>query len=204
MANNLTRWVSSDDNPPNLMLAIDPGASFNSRKERVPYAGVALFQWGQLVWAGLVKTTTTVTPANRPADLVQRVIKASNVYACEHSVGEPLDMLAVEVPRIYTKTKARPEDIVQLTLIAGALLAGIPAKKRSAPRPQEWKGTIDGTTFLKRVIGEWDGITWQGGILNNGERLCLLKADGCETSHVQDAVALGCWVAGRIDVGGVY
>lgn len=204
MANNVTRWQSAENLPPNLMLAIDPGASMKSGKVNVPYCGAALFQWGTLVWAGLVKASPTITPYNRPRDLVEKTIEASGIPGCEHASGEPLDMLAVEMPRIYKQMKGRPEDVLQVAVIAGALLAGIPSKKRSAPRPQEWKGTINGDIFLRRVIGTWNGQTWDGGVLNSGERIVLLKAKGGETSHVQDAVALGCWVAGRIDVGGVF
>jgi len=207
MANNVTRWVSKDDNPPNLMLAIDPGASTGG-KTKVPYAGVALFQWGTLVWAGLVKSSTTAPPFARGPDLVRRILEASGVPACEHANGEPLDMLAVEVPRIYTKMRARPEDIIQLALIAGCCISGIPAKRYSLPRPSEWKSNIDGDIFLNRVIGIRDEAGWHGGVLSSGEHLVLTKAEiplkKAETSHVRDAIALGCWVAGRIDTGGVF
>jgi hypothetical protein len=204
VANNITRWVSPDDNPPNLMLAIDPGAAIGRGQKKVPYCGAALFQWGTLVWAGLVKASATVTPFQRPRNLVDRTIEASGVWKCEHSLGEPLDMLAVEVPRIYKKMKSRPEDIVQLSVIAGAFLGGIPAKKVSAPRPGEWKGSIDKGIHLRRVIGERTDKGFVGGVLNSGEHIVLLKAEGGETDHVQDAIALGCWVAGRTDTGGVW
>ncbi len=59
MANNVTRWRESS--PPNSLLSLDPGASYpgRQRQENIPYLGAALFQWGRLAWAALVKCPTT-------------------------------------------------------------------------------------------------------------------------------------------------
>jgi hypothetical protein len=210
MANNITRWM--DEDPPNLMLAIDPGAvdAATARRKggaKVPYAGAALFQWGFLCWVGLMKAATTATPFQRPFNLVQKTLEESGVRACEHASGQVLDMLIVEVPRIYTKAAGRPEDIVQLTLVAGAFLGAVPSQRKSAPRPQEWKGSIDGEVFLDRVIGTWnpEAGTWEGGVLNESERRVMLQAPtASHTTHVRDAIALGLWGCGRIGTGGVH
>jgi hypothetical protein len=200
MSNNAPAWPS--ENPPNLMLALDPGAS--TGKQRVPYAGAAFFQWGMLSWAGLVKAPVSETPGRRPAALVRGILEGTGLPVCKHDLGEQLELLVVEVPRIYTSMKSRPEDLMQLAVISGVLL-GIPARRVSAPRPQEWKGTIDGGVFLKRVIGTWnpEASTWEGGILSTTEKGQLLRSPDCHTTHVQDAIALGCWASGRIIAGGI-
>ena len=190
MANNITRWQKDD--PPNTLLAIDPGASWP--RSGVPYAGAAYFQWGELVWAGLVKARGVVAPFARPFDLVRAVTHAAGVPRNKSATGEPLTVLAVEVPRIYVGGKARPEDIVQLSIIAGAFCGGVDAEFYSCPRPSEWKGTIDGDILCNRVMNR---------IANAAERLIVLRAEGGTTSHVQDAFGLGCWVLGRMATGGV-
>lgn len=190
MANNITRWQKDD--PPNTLLAIDPGARWP--KSGVPYAGAAYFQWGELVWAGLVKARGVVAPFARPFDLVRAVTHAAGVPQNKSAAGEPLTVLAVEVPRIYVGGKARPEDIVQLAVIAGAFCGGVDAEFYSCPRPSEWKGTIDGDILCNRVMNR---------IANAAERLIVLRAEGGTTSHVQDAFGLGCWVLGRMATGGV-
>lgn len=193
-------WAQED--PPNLMLALDPGAS--TGKMRVPYAGAAFFQWGILSWAGLVKAPASETPGRRPGALTRGILEAAGLPTCKHDTGEQLDLLVVEVPRIYTNMKSRPEDILQLAVIAGVLLS-IPSKRVSAPRPQEWKGTIGGELLLNRVIGVWNkaASTWEGGVLSATEKGQLLRSPDCHSDHVQDAIALGLWACGRSLAGGI-
>ena len=190
MSNNKTRWTKDD--PPNTLLAIDPGARYP--KSGVPYAGAAYFQWGELVWAGLVKAHGVCSPFARPFDLVRQVAAAAGVPRNSGEQGEPLTVLAVEVPRIYVGGRARPEDIVQLSVIAGAFCGGIDAEFYSCPRPSEWKGTIDGNILCDRVMNN---------VANTAERIIIGRAEGGNTTHVQDAFGLGCWVLGRMATGGV-
>jgi len=190
VANNKTRWEKGD--PPNTLLAIDPGARYP--KSGVPYAGAAYFQWGELVWAGLVKAPGVTPPFARANHLVRRVVESAGIPKTAKDAGEPLTVLAVEVPRVYTHGKARPEDIVQLAVIAGAFTGGIDADFYSCPRPSEWKGTIDGSILCDRVMNR---------VANTAERLIILRSEGGTTSHVQDAFGLGCWVLGRMGTGGV-
>lgn len=190
MANNKTRWERGD--PPNTLLAIDPGARWP--KSGVPYAGAAYFQWGELVWAGLVKAQGIVAPFSRANQLVRKVLEAAGIPRTAKDSGEPLTVLAVEVPRVYTRGSARPEDIVQLAVIAGAFTGGIDAEFYSCPRPSEWKGTIDGAILCDRVLNK---------VANAAERMIILRSEGGTTSHVQDAFGLGCWVLGRMGTGGV-
>jgi hypothetical protein len=189
MANNKTRWTRDD--PPNTLLAIDPGARYP--KSGVPYAGAAYFQWGELVWAGLVKAQGVAAPFARPNQLVQRVCDTASIPRTKKDAGEPLTVLAVEVPRVYVNGAARPEDIVQLAVVAGAFVGGVDAEFYSLPRPSEWKGTIDGKILCTRVLN----------IASVAERLIVARAEGGNTTHVQDALGLGLWVLGRMGTGGV-
>ena len=197
MSNNITRWEK--ENPPNLLLAIDPGAAWPGaqRGTKIPYAGVALLQWGELAWAGVVRAPTTVAPFARPNALVKRVSESARFARTPAHLGEPLNVLVIENPRLYKRGKARPEDIMDLKFIAGAFMGGIDAEFYSAPGPSEWKGTIDGTILNERVLR----------VLNSVERTMLVKSeragDGGLSSHVIDAVGLGLWTVGRMGKAGV-
>lgn len=190
MANNKTRWTRDD--PPNTLLAIDPGARYP--KSGVPYAGAAFFQWGECVWAGLVKAPSSIPPFARANHLVRKACQLANVPRTTKDPGEPLTCLAVEVPRVYTNGSARPEDVLQLAVVAGAFVGGVDAEFYSLPRPSEWKGTIDGKILCERVMSK---------IANTAERLIVLRSEGGTTTHVQDALGLGFWVLGRMGTGGV-
>ncbi len=217
MANNKTRWEADD--PPNTLLAIDPGASYP--KIKLPYAGAALFQWGMLVWAGLIKCPTVVDnrlvhPFSRPNELVRKVCESANIprhggtrndvggKKCSRcgrgggaNLGEQLTALVVENPLIYKKGHARPKDIVALSKIYGAFMGGIDAEFYYGPAPGEWKGSIDGGIFLERVVT----------ILNAGEQVILVDGQaaglGGLSEHTIDAVGLGLFTLGRCGVAGV-
>jgi len=202
MANNITRWA--DEDPPNMLLAIDPGASFPDRNphRRVPYAGVAMFQWGSLTWAGLVKcpievNTEVVSAFARPNALVKKVCHEVGIARFAGEAGRrgkpgvTLNVLAVENPLIYTKGTARPKDILALGKIYGAFMGGIDSEFYSGPSPQEWKGSIDPATVNERAAA----------ILNPMEQVILIKAqragEGGLSDHVLDAVGLGLFTLAR-------
>lgn len=218
MAPHITRWTKDD--PPNLLLAIDPGASWPATKIRHPYAGCALFRWGELVWASTVRCPLhdtarfagdgKIPPFAMPNTLVRRVCEVANV--ARHSgdplgriwqsekkkiggaatLGEQLTVLAVENPLIYVKGKARPQDILALGKIYGAFMGGIDAEFYSGPSPEEWKGSIDGEIMNERVLK----------VLNVAERILLMQSqrvgDGGLTSHTLDACGLGLFTLGRV------
>lgn len=107
MGNNITRWPATS--APNLLLGIDPGASYPGlkRQEAIPYLGAALFQWGTLVWAALIKCPTVsivettnaagetvresrkVPPFARPNMLVRTVCKEAGI--ARHGASKDAD-----------------------------------------------------------------------------------------------------------------
>lgn len=211
MANNITRWTKSEF--PNTLLAVDPGASWPGAKLKHPYAGVALFQWGMLVWVSLVHCPVTdtgrygrgarygkenrVPPYAMPNLLVRKVCKEASVARNDDSDGESLTVLAVEKPILYKHGQARPEDILNLRGIWGAFMGGIDAEQYFGPTPEEWKGSIDGEILNERVVK----------VLNHSERMMLVDAQrqgkGGLTSHVVDAAGLGLFTLGRMGKAGV-
>ncbi len=220
----ITRWKKEEH--PNTLLAIDPGASWpgGARKEHVPYAGCALFQWGQLAWAGLVKcpakvmvdgVTTNIPAFARPNLLVRRVCEEANVARhggkrdgggkicgkCGRGghteLGEGVTVLVVENPSIWKGTEARPQDIMALKAIYGAFMGGIDADFYSGPSPADVKANIDKVTMNERTLA----------VLSVEERRLLKEqqknGNGGLSDHVLDGVGAGLWVLGRMGTGGV-
>lgn len=186
------RWTK--DSPPNLLLAIDPGAKWRGKR---PYAGAALFQWGQVVWAELVKVPQETAITAGPHVLVRQVCEQANIARFvgeagkRGAPGETLTVLAVEKPIIYSKGPARPQDILDLREIYGAFIGGIEAEVYAGPTPSAWKGSIDGDILNERVTR----------VLSATEKSILVSAEasgrGGLTSHVLDAVGIGLFVLGR-------
>lgn len=178
------RW--KHENPPNAMLAIDPGASIGTNK--VPYAGAALFRWGEMIDCALLKAPTDVSKFAMSNRLVRRVCEHFKI-ARSRGEGEVLDLLVVENPLIYKKSKARPQDIMELKSIYGAFMGGIDAVHYSGPSPGSWKGTIDGDILNERSLQFASKTEWM-----------IVKRAGA-SSHVLDAMGLGFWALGRMDTG---
>ncbi len=217
VANNITRWPDSD--PPNVLLAIDPGASYP--KSRVPYAGCSLFRWGQLSWAGLIKCPSSVPAFARPNALVRKICEECGVPRHGHvlvpgihpsrqpgngrsgrdkerqDAGEVLNVLAVE--NQFLGPKSNPHDILPLAKITGALLGGVDAEFYSSPTYNEWGGSLkDGEKIVHERC-----MT----ILSSVERIILIRAqqagDGGMSGHVLDSVGIGLYTLGRMNTGGV-
>lgn len=187
MANNRTRWEADD--PPNTLLAIDPGASFP--KSKVPYAGAALFQWGMMVWCDLIKCSTVAAPFARANTLVRKVCEEARIARHSKALGEGVTVLVVEKPLIYKRGKARPADILALREIYGAFIGGIDAEFYSGPSPQEWKGSIDNKILQERTLT----------VANSAEKMILIRSGSSE--HTIAAMGLGFWTLGRMGTAGV-
>lgn len=91
--------------------------------------------------------------------------------------------LACEVPQIYPQSKADPNDMIPVALLAGALIGYFSAAFVKMPRPREWKGQVPKAIHNARTLAK----------LTDDERaLCAGH------SHDElDAVGIGLWYLGR-------
>lgn len=103
-------------------LAVDPGKKL---------CGAAVFRDGALDWCG--------------------VIEFDNVFELRFGLDADYDAVVCEVPQVYQtgKRKGDQNDLVDITLCAGAVLSLAP--KALAVRPREWKGTVDGDDMVERI-----------------------------------------------------
>ncbi len=107
------------------IVGIDPGLSAT---------GIALIRQGKV---------ELFTVRTRGKDIAERILHIADFARCLCSVR--LDMLVIEHMQIYTqrKSKGDPNDLVNVALVEGAILASIPAEVYRLPKPAEWKGGID-------------------------------------------------------------
>ena len=105
---------------------------------------------------------------------------------------DTITQVVIELPQIYPQLKGDPNDLVAIAA-RGAWFAG-----RMAPHvydyesvhPREWKGTVDGDVFLKRITKR----------LYDREKALLAGCDVIPSleHNVIDAIGLGLWKVGRL------
>lgn len=123
---------------------------------------------------------------------------------CRLSTGQAftLDVLTVEGQDVrYTgKTSyANPQDICNLALITGAVIALSNASVIYSPLPREWKGTVPKGIKQCRIL---DGLginyTMHGGkdpypVPVDFEQYCVGKVNASDWKDLTDAVGLAAW-----------
>ena len=111
---------------------------------------------------------------------------AWTLCSCLHVT--PVERVIIERPRIYTKMKGDPADILNL-LEVGATLQGMLGRPVEWIEPHQWKGSVDADVMTERIRSR---LTKEelGGI------------ESCPASlmhNVLDAVGIGLAVLGRLE-----
>lgn len=225
MANNITRWTG--ESAPNTLLAIDPGASF--QRIKVPYVGAALFKWGSLIAAALIKCPTVVPPFARPNTLVRKVCEELRIQRHAPFKTDGAGAAAIHGIKRKNQPHLREKNVIEagdaselLTMLA---VENPQIYRRGEARPEDimalkgiygaFMGGIDADFYSGPTPGEWKGSIEDKDIvnerclrvLNGAERLILVQAqragDAGLSDHVLDAVGVGLFTLGRIGTGGV-
>lgn len=138
-------------------------------------------------------------PALKAAGLLTLgdLFTAAHAMLCSTSWPDA-DEAVVELPRVYRRSKADPDDLIRLAFFAGALSCG-PWPCRVA-RPHDWKGNVP-----KVATGSWDRYVihrriWK--LLDPHEcaiyQAALDRIPARLRHNVIDAVGLGLWGVGRL------
>jgi hypothetical protein len=97
----------------------------------------------------------------------------------------------VEQPVVYPNSPVPPQDIAALAFSAGRILGNY--ETQYAVEPRQWKGTTDGTAFLRRIERAINRLSIR-------ERLTvtetLSRLPKTKHEHVLDAIGLGLVVRG--------
>lgn len=106
-------------------------------------------------------------------------------------MGEALTVLAVE-GQYFNPKKPLAKEVIALSRITGAFLAGIDADFYVCPTPEDWKGSVDGEQLNERVLR----------VLNAAEQNVLQEGQfagyASLTSHALDSVGLALYTLGRV------
>lgn len=150
------------------VLAVDPG---------LRATGYAYFRNGSLAKCGLHRS--------KLPDRAAAAAEIGREFALEFM--RPLDVLIIEVPQVYQARlmKGDPNDLVSITLVAGALLQ-LPAALRRVVSPHHWKGNVPKDVTKSRVLFA----------LSITERQLLqdLNVPDSLKHNVVDAIGLGQWL----------
>ncbi len=152
-----------------MLIAVDPG---------VRVAGVAVYEDGELSSAWLARGTGWLNTAQAVwNDLLLR-------YPLEILGGASL---AIEVMQVYTQSKLKgdPNDLIDVSLMAGALVGTItlayPGVHITTYRPRQWKGQVPKSIMTRRIKKK----------LSPDER-ARMELPGKDLQHnVYDAVGIG-------------
>lgn len=96
----------------------------------------------------------------------------------------------IEKPVIYPRSKARPNDIITLAILAGRIAGLRPGAVWVEPR--KWKGNLDGDLMNVRILKA---------LTEEERRVYFAAADKVAESYrhnIIDAIGIGLWKLGRL------
>jgi hypothetical protein len=165
------------DPPKKAIVGIDPG---------VNHTGVAVFVEGSLGAAWLI---------NRESDSLADNIRdqKEELQVLMHNISDQVEFekVVVELPRIYPGSKARDNDQMDLSVVAGALLTAalLMVNSNIVPilvTPHDWKGTTPKNIHNRRVLKKVPEIAD-----------VLKQFPKGKHEHMIDAAGLGLWAMGK-------
>jgi hypothetical protein len=97
-------------------------------------------------------------------------------------------LVVVEIPRIYPGSPQRDNDIVDLSVMAGALAAVCVGSHDAimCTHPRDWKGTVPKHIYNARVLENYPELIAR-----------LEKYPKSKQEHIIDAFGIGLWAQGR-------
>lgn len=100
-----------------------------------------------------------------------------------------IDRVVIENPQIYPNSKARPADVITLARVVGRYEERFSeAKSVTLVTPHQWKGSVDGDVFTKRIEG---ALTPQEATILSMRRY---------THDTLDAIGLGKWALKQLKI----
>ena len=111
---------------------------------------------------------------------------AWTLCSCLHAT--PVEQVIIERPRIYTKMKGDPADILNL-LEVGATLQGMLGRPVEWVEPHAWKGSLNADAMTERIKSR----------LTPEEHKRVEPCAASLMHNVYDAVGIGLHALGRLD-----
>lgn len=143
---------------------------------------------GTFLWAAYVKN-----PYLKPKErsYARDSALAEEVY--RHCVVGGMDdktVLIIERPRVYPgMPQTDLNDLIDVATV-GAAVAAYGMAPMLTVFPSEWKGQVPKKTMLSRI---WEKLTPE-------ERLVVQKTNKSDTEDILDAIGIGLWHFGRLNI----
>ena len=150
------------------LLAVDPG---------VRAQGWALFVGDRLTQCGLASVETQPLLHDALLEL--------------HNALGNVDKLVVEIPQVYQQRhlKGDPNDLIDVAVSVGMVVATMPHKELKLVRPRDWKGTCPKKIHNQRVLALL--TEKENSVLNTCGVIPSLR------HNVIDAIGIGQWALRR-------
>lgn len=155
-----------------ILLAIDPGTK-RKHSDGTARAGIALFDGDKLAACWL--------------------FASPDIAGLATAIGlqAPVDLVVVEVPKVYPRSPADPEDLILLAFTAGLLAGSARAADLKMVRPAAWKGQRPKDVDTALTLAT----------LTDAERetfgRCTYDIPKGLRHNVIDAIGIGLWQLGR-------
>lgn len=167
------------------LIAFDP--DFHS-------TSYAVIKDGRLTRVGVIRTSKKLKGLAAIADQIKQSTTIIGYF----------DLVVVEVPKAYPRSKVQPNDLIGLAIVAGAVANSVCADMAQPAYllayPQQWKGTVDKGVLQRRICtklgwhytkrGKLTIPGWDDGPESIDGYYKLRDADWF---HVLDAIGLGLW-----------
>jgi hypothetical protein len=166
---------------PATLVALDSG---------LREAGVSVFQDGELLHAFLARNPERT--ARGPGAWLSM---AEEVYARVERLfpdaAPHVQVLAMEVPQVYTQDKAHgvnPDDLIQLVGVEGAIAGMLAPVKAVGFTPRQWKGQVPKEIHNKRILAA----------LSPEEKEAIEECPASLLHNVIDSIGVGLFYLGRM------
>lgn len=157
-----------------VMVAIDPG---------LRDIGIAVFEGSRLVRAGLVRSSEkTLRGPGQWRSLAKQT-------AGWLGPVPRVDLLVLEGQQIYPgRFQARPDDLLQLAGVCGALTTTIEAKAYFSYLPRVWKGSVSQADMAQKCLD----------LLTPEEAACIEPMPASLLHNAAHSIGIGLFHCGRL------
>lgn len=131
-----------------IALGIDPDTTTT---------GFGLLRDGRAIYGGIIEVPKGKgKAAGRLLAMVDKAAKVLGELRLDNQDFQHVDVIVIEGQVHYPRSKVRPNDLIALGRVAGALLAVTmelwPMARIELPEPRDWKGTVPKGVFTKRIL----------------------------------------------------
>ena len=178
-----------------IVLGIDPDTKTT---------GLGLLNDGKPIYAHLIEVPDRKAKVNvRILRMVDAVESFLSNFRVEQPEGAAIEKIVIEGQRHRPGSKVRPQDLIHLAQVAGAI-AGVcsalwPGVQIVMPEPTAWKGSVKKDVFTRRILKDLGLELSEKGGLQFADAKVTVRLPGTtklkksDSSHPIDGLGLALW-----------